>query len=151
MQTRKNLDAEKRSQIESVYSTSHVSVSVLKGESQLYHSPTLQNNFGEYWSYMRCIHKPMHHKVYYIHHIEVGPQYHEQEWGDADGRNMCKWPQTWYFESLLHHFWHIQKYNGDEQDNCNLHNCRTNSLHLVLLHKYHNNIHLSHLQQYNKG
>ena len=39
----------------------------------LYHSPTLQNNFGEYWSYMRCIHKPMHHKVYYIHHIEVGP------------------------------------------------------------------------------
>ena len=43
-----------------------------------------------------------------------------------------------------------QEYIWYVQDNSNLHNNRTNALGRVLLHRYHNNIHQSHLQQYNK-
>ena len=41
-----------------------------------------------------------------------------------------------------------QEHNQDEQDNYNLHNNNTNVLGVVLLHKYHNNILQSHLQEY---
>ena len=42
-----------------------------------------------------------------------------------------------------------QEYIWDVQDKYNLHSSRTNGLGFVLLHKYHSNIHQSHLQLYN--
>ena len=42
------------------------------------------------------------------------------------------------------------KYIWDEQDNRNLHNGKTIALGFILLHKYYNNIHHSHLQEYKK-
>ena len=42
-----------------------------------------------------------------------------------------------------------QEYIWDVQEKCNLHSSSTNGLGFALLHKYHSNIHQSHLQQYN--
>ncbi len=67
----------------------------------------------------------------------------------VDCRCVCA-PKLNILVSQLHTNNTLQKYIWNEHDNYILHNSRTNALDLVLLHRYHNNIHLSRLQQYNE-